>query len=178
MGFHATDLPWILDLYPSRFHGHVHTVNIESTINSVPDEPHRLHLLRPSPKVMHVCKIILIAEWAIVTIPNTILSAGAFITTNYNFPYAYSISQRIEPAIYAFVCLMLSSLYIYYAYIMFSRYKDKKVRLLLIRLLYTNAFLIALHSGNIISEYAGGSAVQTGYVAFLYSFVSYQDRLY
>jgi hypothetical protein len=54
---------------------------------------------------------------------------------------------------------------------MFQRYRDQKVRLLLIRLLYTNLFLIALDLGNIISEYVGGGIVQTGYAAFLYSFV-------
>ena len=122
---------------------------------------------------MLICKIVLIAEWILVTTPNTILSAGASITSEHNFPYAYSITQRIEPAIYAFVSLMLSSLYVYHAYIMFRRYRDKKVRLLLVRLLYTNLFLMALDSGNVISEYAGGPVVQTGYVAFFYSFVCF-----
>jgi hypothetical protein len=134
--------------------------------------PYRLHLLRPSPKIMLLCKIVLIAEWVLVTTPNLVLSIGAARTTKYKFDYAYSISQRIEPAIYAFVSLMLSSLYLYYAYIMFRRYRDKKVRVLLIRLLYTNLFLLALDSGNIIAEYVGGGIVQTCYLAFYYSFVS------
>jgi hypothetical protein len=122
---------------------------------------------------MLAVKIILIAEWVFVTTPNLILSFGASRTTKYHFGDAYSISQRIEPTIYAFVCLMLSSVYMYYAYILFRRYKDKKVRVLLVRLLYTNLFLLTLDSGNIISEYVGGGVVQTGYVAFFYSFVSF-----
>jgi hypothetical protein len=120
---------------------------------------------------MLTCRTVLIAEWALVETPNAVLSAGAGITTKYNFPNAYSIMQRIEPAIYACVGLMLSGLYLYHAYIMFRSNADKKVRQLLIRLLYTNTFLVALGLGNIISEYVGGAIVQTGYIAFFYSFV-------
>jgi hypothetical protein len=120
---------------------------------------------------MLICRTVLIAEWALIETPNALLSAAAIITTKYNFPDAYSIMQRIEPAIYACVGLMLSSLYLYHAYIMFRSNTDKKVRELLIRLFYTNTFLLALGTGNIISEYVGGAIVQTGYLAFFYSFV-------
>jgi hypothetical protein len=113
----------------------------------------------------------LIAEWVLVETPNAILSAAAGISTEHNFPNAYSITQRIQPAIYACVELMLSAFYLYHAYIMFKSNTDKKVRQLLIRLLYTNTFLLALGSGNIISEYVGGAIVQTGYISFFYSLV-------
>jgi hypothetical protein len=120
---------------------------------------------------MLTCRTVLIAEWALVETPNALLSAAAGITNKYNFPDAYSITQRIEPAIYACVGLMLSGLYLYHAYVMFRSNTDKKVRELLIRLFYTNIFLVALGTGNIISEYIGGAIVQTGYLSFFYSFV-------
>jgi hypothetical protein len=121
---------------------------------------------------MLICKIILIAEWALVTTPNAILSGASLITSKNNIPYAYSISQRIEPSIYAVATMMLSGLYIYHAFYMFRNFGDKKIRHLLIRLVYTNLFLLALSIGSIIGEYVGGGIVETGYTAFFYSFVS------
>ena len=120
---------------------------------------------------MLVCKIMLIAEWVLITTPNAILSFAALISSENRFSYAYSWTQRIEPAVYTFVSTVLSSLYIYHAFVMFKRYGDKNIQLLLIRLLYTNLFLIALSIGNIVAEYVGGGVVQSSYVAFLYSFV-------
>jgi hypothetical protein len=120
---------------------------------------------------MLICKIVLIAEWVLVTTPNAILSGAASVSSKYNLPDAYSISQRIEPTIYAVAAIMLSGLYIYHAFAMFRNFGDKKIRLLLIRLLYTNAFLVALSVGSIVAEWVGGSIVETGYTAFFYSFV-------
>jgi heme/copper-type cytochrome/quinol oxidase subunit 3 len=122
---------------------------------------------------MFVCKAVLIGEWVLITTPNTILAAASGITDKYNIPYAYSITQRMEPAIYASVCLMLSSLYMYYAYVMFRRYRDQKIRVLMLRLLYANCFLLTLDLGNIIAEYMGGGVVETCYLAFFYSFVRF-----
>jgi hypothetical protein len=73
--------------------------------------------------------------------------------------------------VYAAVALMLSCLYIYHTYVMFKSFGDKKIRWLLIRLLYTNVFLISLDVGGIVAEYVGGAIVQAGYSAFFYSFV-------
>jgi hypothetical protein len=133
---------------------------------------HRLHLLGPNPKVLLACKVILIAEFVLVATPTAILSYGAS-ALKLQFPYAYSVAARIEPVIYAFVCLVLSCVYIYYAYIMFSRHKDKKIKILLFRLLYSNIFLIAMDSGNIIAEYVGGGVIQTAYLAFFFALVYY-----
>jgi hypothetical protein len=143
----------------------------------LPDSSHRLHLLRPSPRVMFTCKIILISEWIFITTPNVILSIGA-ATNKFDFPYAYSLSQRIEPVVYTFVCFMLSGVYIYHAYVMFRRYRDRKIRLLLARLLYSNLLLIALAVGNVIAEYVGGGIIQTCYLAFFFSFVCLHYRLH
>jgi hypothetical protein len=121
---------------------------------------------------MLICRIVLIAEWVLVTTPNAILSGGALITEKYNLPYAYSISQRIEPTMYAVATMMLSGLYIYHAFAMFRNFGDKKIRHLLVRLAYTNLFLLALSVGSIVAEYVGGGIVETGYTAFFYSFVS------
>jgi hypothetical protein len=171
MDIHDPDLFWILDLYPCAVHGHVHQVSIEFANVPSSDCTQRLHLLRPSPKVLLVCRIILIAEWVFITTPNAILSAGATVSKNPNFAKAYSTTQRIEPAFYEAISIMLSCLYIYHAYIMFQRYGDEKIRLLLIRLLYTNLFLISLGLGNVILEYLGKAALEASYVTFLYSFV-------
>jgi hypothetical protein len=56
---------------------------------------------------------------------------------------------------------------------MFRSFGDKKIRHLLIRLVYTNMFLLALSFGSIIAEYIGGGIVETGYTTFFYSFVSF-----
>jgi hypothetical protein len=120
---------------------------------------------------MLVCKIVLIAEWVLITTPNALLSAAALRTSKYNFPYAYSISQRIEPTVYAAAAMMLSGIYIYHAFGMFRNLSDGKIRYLLIRLLYTNAFLLALNVGSVVAEWVGGGIVETGYTAFFYSFV-------
>jgi heme/copper-type cytochrome/quinol oxidase subunit 3 len=119
----------------------------------------------------------LAAEWILVTTPNTILSGASVTSSNKNIANAYSIMQRIEPGVYATVSLILSSFYIYYAYIMFRRYGDKAVRRLLIRLLYSNLLLIALAWSSLIAEYAGGGIIQTGYVCFFFSVVCFSGLM-
>jgi hypothetical protein len=141
-----------------------------------PNDPHRLYLLRPNQKLMVACRVALIAEWLLVATPNAILSFGA-TTANLKFAHAFSISQRIEPVVYTCVSLMLASLYTYYAYSMFKKYTDIKVRLLLARLLYANLFLVALAAGNIIALNVGGAIVQSSYLAFFFSFVCYDCRI-
>jgi hypothetical protein len=143
------------------------------TIFSILTARCRLQLLRPSRKPMLVCRTILIAEWIMGTTPNAILSFAALSSSHDSLADAYSYTQRIEPALYSFVSIMLSCFYIYYAFVMFRRYGEQKVRLLLIRLLYANVFLIGLGLGNIIAEYVGGGIVQSSYLAFVYSFVSF-----
>ncbi|KAF2416998.1 hypothetical protein EJ08DRAFT_86908 [Tothia fuscella] len=130
----------------------------------------RLHLLRPSRRVLLVCKIVLISEWLLFTTPNAILSFAALVSPDLKFANAYSYTQRIEPAVYVSVSVMLSCVYIYHAFVMFKKYGDKKIQGLLIRLVYTNLFLVALGVGNIVSEYVGGGVVQSSYIAFFYSF--------
>jgi hypothetical protein len=114
---------------------------------------------------------VLIAEWVLATTPNAILSFAALISSEDRFANAYSYTQRIEPAFYTFASMMLSCLYIFYAFVMFSKYRDQKTRVILIRLLYTNVFLLGLSVGNIVAEYVGGGVVQSSYIAFVYSFV-------
>jgi hypothetical protein len=129
----------------------------------------RLHLLGPSWTVMLTCKTVLITEWVLIATPNFILSVAAARSSK--FDYAYSISQRIEPTIYATVSLLLSAVYMYYAYVVFRSDRDQQVRRFLVRLLCTNLFLMVLDSANIVLEYVGGGIVQTGYAAFFFSFV-------
>jgi hypothetical protein len=167
-----SELLRVLAVYPGRVHGHVHKVSFRLKSVGFSNNPYRLYLLRPSQKVMLVCRIVLAAEWILITTPNTILSFAALVSSESRFTNAYSYIQRIEPATYTCTSVMLSGLYIYHAFIMFKRHGDIKIRLLLIRLLYTNLFLIALGVGNIIAEYVGGGVVQSSYLAFLYSFVS------
>jgi len=128
----------------------------------------RLHLLGPSWTVMLVCKVVLMAEWILIATPNFILSVAAARSSR--FDHAYSISQRIEPTIYSTVSLLLSAVYMYYAYVVFRSDRDQQVRRFLVRLLCTNLFLMVLDSANIVLEYVGGGIVQTGYAAFFFSF--------
>jgi hypothetical protein len=164
-----------LDIHTGPVHGDVYKVIIGFTdpllISS--HTQNRLHLLRPHRKVMFACKIILIIEWIVITTPNAILSGVSTRTSKYKILDAYSITQRVEPAVYASVTLMLSCLYIYYAYNMFRNFGDKRIRQLLLRLLYTNIFLVVFDMGGIVAEYAGGAIVQAGYSAFFYSFVRF-----
>jgi hypothetical protein len=141
-----------------------------------PNGPYRLFLLRPNPKVMFACKVALISEWVLVATPNAILSFGA-TTANAKFARGFSISQRVEPVVYTCMSLMLASLYSYYAFSMFKRYTDAKIRHLLARLLYANLFLVALASGNIVALYVGGAIVQSSYLAFFFSFVCCYCRI-
>jgi hypothetical protein len=162
----------VLAFHPGRIHGHVFKVRVEiGEAIEMPNSLRRLHLLRPSPRVMFICKIVLISEWVLVTTPNTILAAVSGATDKYNIPYAYSITQRIEPAVYAAVCFMLSGLYMYYAFVMFRRYRDQRIRNFLLRLLFANILLMGLDLGNIIIEYVGGGVLESCYLAFFYSFV-------
>jgi hypothetical protein len=167
----------ILDLCPSPVHGLIYEVS-NARIDVLNFwRYYRLHFLRPHPKIMIICKIVLIAQWVFVTTPNFVLSIGAAASGENKFDYPYSISQRIDPAIYAFISLMLSSIYMYCAFVMFRTYRDRRVRLVLMRLLCTNLFLMALDVGNVISEFVGGGVVQTCYAAFMYSFVSCNRQL-
>jgi hypothetical protein len=54
---------------------------------------------------------------------------------------------------------------------MFRNNMDKRVRLLLIRLLYSSLLLLAMDATNIITEFTAGAAVQNAYLAFMFSFV-------
>ncbi|KAF2665439.1 hypothetical protein BT63DRAFT_459014 [Microthyrium microscopicum] len=130
----------------------------------------RLHFLGTSRRTLLICRIILICEWIFITIPNTVIAAGAGVTEKYRFPQAYATTQRLEPAVYAIVSIMVSSLYVYHAHMMFRGHREKSSKQMLSRLLYSNALLVALHVGNLVAEYTGTATVQTGYIAFLYSF--------
>lgn len=122
-----------------------------------------------------ICKIVLISVWAFIITPNTILSAAALLSREDRFGDSYSYSQRIEPAFYASTCILLSSVYIYYAFNMFpNHYNEKRTRSILYRLVYANLFLIGIGVGDVIAEYVGGGVVQSAYSAFMYSLVSFR----
>jgi hypothetical protein len=125
---------------------------------------------------MIACRFALVAEWLFVATPNAILSFGA-TTANVKFAHGFKTSQRVEPVVYTCISFMLASLYTYYAYNMFKRYTDVKIRRLLARLLYANLFLVGLASGNVIALYVGGAIVQSSYLAFFFSFVCWYCQI-
>jgi hypothetical protein len=119
----------------------------------------RLHLLSPSRKVMQIFLLIAVTEFTLVTLPLTVISTGAQVSTSAGFDTAFSIFARVEVVVYAVTQWLLSGIYILQVSRMWKSEASLKVKKLLRHLVLTNLFVILLQLVYLVLEFKGESSL-------------------
>jgi hypothetical protein len=124
----------------------------------------RLHLLSPSRKLMQVFLLIAVTEVTLVTIPLTVISTGAQVTSSAGFATAFSVFARVEVIVYAATQWLLSGIYIFQVSKMWKSDASLKVKKLLRHLVLTNMFVILLQLVYVVLEFKGESSLGASWV--------------
>jgi hypothetical protein len=125
----------------------------------------RLHLVQASPRTLRIVRSVMIAEFLLVTIPDTILANGALYLDGWAFPG--SIFRRVEIVIYCTVEISLSIVYILHVRRMWSTESSPMVQRVCKDLLYMNILIIILELSNVGIEYSANYALQNCYTVHI-----------
>jgi hypothetical protein len=121
----------------------------------------RLHLVQASPRTLRIVRSVIIAEFLLVTVPDTILANGALYLEGWAFPG--SVFRRTEIVIYCTVEIFFSLVYIYHVRRVWNAESSPSVRRVWNHLLYTNVLIIILEISNVAIEFSAYYALQNCY---------------